>query len=257
MKKIVIIEDDEFLGSVMEEKLKLEGFNAIWAKDGALGLKKISDEMPDLVLLDMMLPTLSGYEILEAKQKLLAIKDIPVIVISNSGQPVELDRILALGVKDYLIKVQFSPKEVIDKVRKLLGVATPEAASEGQKLKGKVVMMVEDDEFLGDLLARKLVKEGAELVHALNGADAFSRLEQKIPDVMTLDMILPGMSGYEILEKLKADPKYAQIPVLMLTNLSQKEDIEKTQKLGVKEFLVKSLYTLDEIIEKIAGAITK
>ena len=116
-KKILIIEDDTFLGDVLTKKLANEGFETLLARNGAEGFQKIYSWKPDLILLDIILPNMNGYEILEAKAKDNNIADIPVIVISNSGQPVEINRALALGVKDYLIKAQFDPEEVMVKVR--------------------------------------------------------------------------------------------------------------------------------------------
>src|SRR3989344_2487677 len=112
MKNILIIEDDVFLGDVLLEKFKKEGFEAHLSRDGAEGLAEMKKFKPDLILLDIILPTMNGYEILEAKQKDPEIEKIPVIIISNSGQPVEINRALALGVKDYFIKAQFDPEEV-------------------------------------------------------------------------------------------------------------------------------------------------
>ena len=109
MKKVLLIEDDVFLGDVLLEKLKKEDYDAHISRDGAEGLEKIKELKPDLVLLDIILPTMNGYEILEAKLKDPSIAKIPVIIISNSGQPVEINRALTLGVKDYFIKAQFDP----------------------------------------------------------------------------------------------------------------------------------------------------
>src|SRR5258708_35399574 len=91
-KKILIIEDDQFLGDILTQKLRREGFDVSWVVNGAEGLKQIGIIKPDMLLLDMILPSMNGYEILEAKQKDPAIKDIPVIIVSNSGQPVGLNR---------------------------------------------------------------------------------------------------------------------------------------------------------------------
>lgn len=259
MKKILVIEDDELLGGIMVEKLKAEGFDVTLSKDGALGFQKISDMKPDIVLLDMVVPTLSGYEILEAKQKNSATKNIPVLVISNSGQKVEIENIKNLGVKDYIIKAQFSPSEVVDKVKNILGIVIAfekdGKTKTGAKLIGKKILLVEDDEFLAELLSKKLIMEGTQLIHASDGEDALTKIESVVPDAIVLDMILPGMSGYEMLEKIKSDKRFAYIPVLILTNLSQKEDEERAKKLDVKEFLFKSEYTLDEIVNKIAGVV--
>src|SRR3989344_5011868 len=116
-KKILIIEDDSFLGDVLVQKLKGEGFDVSLSRDGAEGLNKMKELKPDLILLDIILPSMNGYEILEAKQIDPQVASIPVIVISNSGQPVEISRVLALGVKDYLVKAQFDPEDVLAKVK--------------------------------------------------------------------------------------------------------------------------------------------
>src|SRR3989338_1307587 len=120
MKSILIIEDDVFLGDVLLERLKKEDFRVYLSRDGVEGLEKIKKLKPDLILLDIILPNMNGYEILEAKQKDPEIEKIPVIVISNSGQPVEINRALELGVKDYFVKAQFDPEEVLVKVRAFL-----------------------------------------------------------------------------------------------------------------------------------------
>jgi len=118
--KILIIEDDRFLRELMVRKLKMEDFEVMEAEDGGEGLKKIKEGKPDLVLLDLILPEMDGFEVLEQKRKEEKIKDIPVIILSNLGQKEEIDRGLQLGAKDYLVKAQFSPSEIIEKVKLFL-----------------------------------------------------------------------------------------------------------------------------------------
>ncbi|PIZ89422.1 MAG: response regulator, partial [Candidatus Nealsonbacteria bacterium CG_4_10_14_0_2_um_filter_37_10] len=91
------------------------------ARDGEEGLKTMKEIKPDLILLDIIMPKMGGLEVMEEMAKDEGIKDIPVIVISNSGQPVELDRAQKLGAKDWLIKTEFDPQEVVDKVVKQIG----------------------------------------------------------------------------------------------------------------------------------------
>src|ERR1041385_7067053 len=117
-KRVLIIEDDVFLGDVLAQKLTIEGFEVTLIRDGAEGLKSVQEIVPDLILLDIILPTMNGYEILEHKEKDEKIRKVPVIVISNSGQPVEISRALALGVKDYMVKAQLDPADVVTKVKK-------------------------------------------------------------------------------------------------------------------------------------------
>jgi len=120
-KKILIIEDEEILLDLLKSKLEELGYDVYFALDGEKGLKAIRDIVPDLILLDMVMPKMSGFEVMEAMQKDPSIKDIPVIIISNSGQPVELDKAKQLGAKDWLIKTEFDPAEVLKKVKAVLG----------------------------------------------------------------------------------------------------------------------------------------
>lgn len=120
MKKIIIIEDEEVLLNLLQRRLTQEGYQVEIAKDGQEGLKKIREEKPDLILLDIIMPIMGGFEVMEELSKDKKLKKIPIVIISNSGQPVEIDRAKELGAKDWLIKTDFEPQEVIDKVKKNL-----------------------------------------------------------------------------------------------------------------------------------------
>lgn len=259
-----MIEDDVFLGDVLLEKLKKENYETYIARDGREGLETIKKLKPDLILLDIILPTMNGYEILEAKEKDSEIAKIPVIIISNSGQPVEINRALALGVKDYFIKAQFDPEEVMVKIRNFL---KKDGASDigidlnkhsRGTLKGKKIMWVEDDSFLSDIIARKLSMENSILVHAKDAETASSLVEEgTVPDIILLDILLPGIDGFELLKKLKENPRVKDVPVILLSNLSQESDIEKGKSLGAARFLIKATLTLDKIIENIEQVISE
>lgn len=118
MKKVLIIEDEEIILDLLQKKLSQEGYEVSVAKDGEQGLKTMREVKPDIVLLDIVMPKIGGFEVMEEMQKDDTLKNIPVIVVSNSGQPVEIDKAQALGAKDWLIKTEFDPMEVIEKVAK-------------------------------------------------------------------------------------------------------------------------------------------
>jgi len=120
MAKIIIIEDEEVLLGLLKKKLEQEGHQVVIARDGQEGLEKIKTDKPDLILLDIVMPKMGGFEVMEELNADENLKDIPIIIVSNSGQPVEIDRAKKLGVKDWLIKTDFDPQEVIVKVRKQL-----------------------------------------------------------------------------------------------------------------------------------------
>jgi CheY-like chemotaxis protein len=120
-KKILIIEDEEILMNLLQRKLIQEGYDVAIARDGDEGLKLMKEIFPDLILLDILMPRMGGIEVMEAMQKDSDLKNIPVVIISNSGQPVEIDKAQSLGAKDWLIKTEFDPQEVVEKVKKQIG----------------------------------------------------------------------------------------------------------------------------------------
>ena len=257
-KKILLIEDEQVLSDVLVAKLKKEGYETNVAYEGEDGYKKIGEWKPDLILLDIVLPKMNGYEILEKMQ--VDANKTPVIIISNSGQPVEIERTKKLGAVDYLVKTQFDPAEVILKVNGYLnkdgGVTPPPpvAAEEEAGLKKNIkVLLVEDDKFLRDICGTKLIKEGFDIVEAIDGQEVIQVLEKEKPQIILLDIVLPSVNGFEILAQIRshANPEIAKIPVLMLSNLGQEDDVKKAMELGASDYMIKSNFTTQEITNKI------
>lgn len=118
--KILVVEDDSFLAGMYVTKLGLEGFSVDLAGDGKEGLKKAREWKPDLILLDIILPVMDGFAMLEQLKSDEEIRAIPVVLLTNLGQKGDVERGLSLGAADYLIKAHFMPSEVIDKVKRLL-----------------------------------------------------------------------------------------------------------------------------------------
>jgi DNA-binding response OmpR family regulator len=119
-KNILIIEDDEFLRGLINKKLASEGFNMISAIDGDDGLKKSKEEKPDLILLDLVLPKTDGFDVLVKLKEDKTTSPIPVIILSNLSQKEDIDKGIKLGASDYIIKAQFTPEEIVDKVKNIL-----------------------------------------------------------------------------------------------------------------------------------------
>lgn len=115
----------------------------------------------------------------------------------------------------------------------------------------KTILIVEDDKFLRDLMNQKLLREGFNTEEAVDGEQGVQKIKETNPDLVLLDLILPGMDGFEVLAKIKEDPALASIPVIVLSNLGQKDDIEKGLQLGAKDYLIKAHFTPGEVIEKI------
>lgn len=119
-KKILLIEDDSFLAGMYVTKLGLEGFATDLAGSGEEGLKIVKEKHPDLIILDILLPHLNGFDVLGQLKSDPATKEIPVLLLTNLGQNQDIEKGLSLGAEDYLVKAHFLPNEVIEKIKKIL-----------------------------------------------------------------------------------------------------------------------------------------
>ena len=118
--KILLVEDDPFLLSMYNTKFELENFKVVTAEDGEKGLKLAIKELPDVILLDIMLPRMDGFEVLKALKADKKTSGIPVILLTNLSQKEKVKEGLSLGANDYLIKAHFMPSEVVEKIKKLI-----------------------------------------------------------------------------------------------------------------------------------------
>ena len=120
MKTILLIEDDPFLVDLYTTKFKEMGFSIEVAIDGQEGLKKMETKKPDLLLLDIVLPGINGWEILGEIKRKEQLKDLKVVILSNLTQKEEVEKGLELGAARYLIKAHYTPSEVVEEVKKIL-----------------------------------------------------------------------------------------------------------------------------------------
>ncbi len=120
--KVLIVEDDRFLSELISTKLTKEGFEIVLATDGETGLEKALSEKPHIILLDIMLPGMSGFEVLDGlkKNQDKEVAAIPVLILSNFGQESKVQQGLEMGAKDYLVKANFTTGEIVEKIKATL-----------------------------------------------------------------------------------------------------------------------------------------
>jgi CheY-like chemotaxis protein len=114
--KILLVEDDQGISELYQLKFLHEGYQLLVAKDGIEGLEQARSSKPDLILLDVIMPNMDGFQMLETLKKDPALKDIRVVMLSNLGQQADIDKSKALGAYDYVIKASLTPSQVYDKV---------------------------------------------------------------------------------------------------------------------------------------------
>lgn len=115
----------------------------------------------------------------------------------------------------------------------------------------KKILLVEDDVFIKDIYETKFVQEGFEVVLAENGMEALKKMEESIPDLILLDVIMPYMDGMETLKRIKANDAWKKIPIIMLTNISEKEKVTEGMEQGADDYLIKSHFTPSEVVAKV------
>jgi len=119
----------------------------------------------------------------------------------------------------------------------------------------KTILVIEDDKFLRELISRKLTGEGFDVLEAVDGEEGIKKIKEGKPDLVLLDLILPSIDGFEVLTRVRDDPEVSSIPVIILSNLGQREEVEKGLKLGAVDYLIKAHFTPGEIIEKIKNVL--
>lgn len=273
-KFILLVEDEAILADIVQRKLIQSGYEVDLATDGEEGLQKIMTRKPDLLLLDVLLPKKNGYQILEFLRAHEDTKNIPVLVISNSGQPVEIDRMLELGICDYLIKAEFTPQEVLEKVSRCLapntsvkkyfspqkhkidiGSIDQPIASALSGTKKKKVLLVEDDKMLADLAYMQLFRDGYEVEIVIDGEGVLPKIKTWTPDLILLDIRLPDMDGFQVMELLRQHSEYVKIPIVIVSNFDQPNYRKRAKELGAVEYLVKADMDTHAISDKVKALI--
>jgi CheY-like chemotaxis protein len=121
----------------------------------------------------------------------------------------------------------------------------------------KKILIVEDDNFVAEVYLAKLSEMGYETALAQNGEEGLAELKKGKVDLILLDILMPIMNGIEMLEEVKKNEEWKNIPVILLTNIGEKESIQKVREMGVKNYLIKSHFTPAEVIEKVESVFSE
>ena len=245
-KMILLIEDEKTIANLIELRLKSAGYKVEVVYNGQKGLDAILTLHPDLVLLDMLLPGLSGFDILKKLKEKHILPNLPIIIISNSVQPVQLKRAIDLGARDYLIKVNFTPDVVVEKVDTVLRQETKPTSPILSR-----VLLIEDEKIIANSIERTFAKKHHQVFLAANAREAKKVLKDEKIDLILLDIILPDVDGFQLLDEFKKNDATKDIPVIIISNLGQREEIEKGRKKGAVDYIIKSNTVPSEILKKV------
>jgi DNA-binding response OmpR family regulator len=277
-KTILVVEDSQTSRKVITMLLERKGYAIVEAKNGAEALARLSEVVPDLVLLDLMLPDMSGYEVLARVRQSKKSAEIPVIMLTGKSNPADRMKGLHHGSNEYLTK-PFDPAKLLGVLEKYLdrpvevkkeakaeqpaAVARiapkpparqappavepialrdlePALASIPESGKSeKTILVVEDSPTSRKVISMVIAKRGYAIHEAATGAVAMRKAQEKTPNLILLDAMLPDMTGYEILHRFKHDERLKNVPIVMLTAKNSPVDRQKGMQGGSVAYITK------------------
>jgi signal transduction histidine kinase/CheY-like chemotaxis protein len=236
---VLIVDDDPSVRSVTERFLTREGFSVITAENGREGLRLARELHPLAITLDVMMPDLDGWTVLAALKGDPELADIAVILMTILD---EKNRGYSLGAADYMVKP-------VDRER--LSAVLRGIVGRG----GAKVLVVDDDDILRRGLIQLLEKEGWKVREAENGASGLARLAEDAADVIVLDLMMPGVDGFEFLDALRARADWRHIPVVVMTAKDVTEEDHRRLNGGVERILQKDAPTRDEMLHEVSATL--
>ena len=239
---VLIVDDEKATHELLERELSNAGYDVLHAAGGREGLKLAKQARPDVITLDIIMPDLDGWSVLKALKADPELCDIPVILVTIMR---DRDLGFALGAADYLTKPL--DREV------LVRVLGRHARADGRAQ----VLVVDDDPKTRDMLRRTLQKAGWMVAEAANGCEAIETLERSNPALILLDLMMPGMDGFEVLERLQGDETWREVPVIIVTAKDlTREDIVRLNG-RVAKILQKGAYQRRDLVRDIHAMIAR
>ena len=241
-RRVLVVEDDPSAASLLSEYLATDGFAVEVARTGEEGVARATEDPPAIICLDIGLPgDLDGWHLLERLKQNPATANVPVVVCTgNNGR----DQAAALGAADFVTK-PFSQSRIREAIERVL----PEGHG--------CVLVVDDDRSVRRLVVETLADCGFDLVEAANGEDALAVITDRKPEAIVLDLIMPGVDGFGVLEHLQEHAETREIPVIVLTAARLSGDERRLLQARAVTLLRKSAYSGSELRTLLERALAK
>jgi len=236
-ERVLVVEDDAHAYELISTALSSEGYLSIRARHGDEAIRLAREARPIAITLDLVLPGVDGWDVLKTLKSDAATRDIPIVIISRVD---ERDLGVALGADDYFVK-PVDRDRLLDRVRQL--------TTSGQSTTR--LLLIDDDTSVHELLDHELTRLGYTLESAFNGESGFAAAKKNTPDVIILDLMMPGMSGFEVAGMLKDNPSTARIPILVLTSKEISADDRRELQSKVAACVQKGTSARDQLVAEI------
>jgi DNA-binding response OmpR family regulator len=261
MSKILLVEDDPMIAEIYMKKFEMANLEVFNATNGKEALKEAISGKYDLMLLDMVIPEMSGMDVLkELKRSGKYELDTKVIVFSNLNETDTQKEAMDNGADGFIGKTQYTPSEMVVQVQRLLNEFSEQRKNrskngDGEKKErnggGKKILFIEDEEIFLDLFGSRLKEDGFEVTFAKNGAWGVKEAMENDYDLIITDMVMPAMGGLEIVGKLKQEEKTKDIPIIVLSASVDEDGANEVRSLGIEEFFLKTRIVPSDLARKV------
>ncbi len=256
----MLVEDDPMIAEIYQKKFESAGFGVVNATSGKEVLRLASEEKFDLILLDIVLPEMSGMEVLkELRNNTVYDSDLKVIVLSNLNKDENEALAKENGADGFIGKTQYGPSELVAEIQRLLHEYEEQKKNKARlseekaeiACEGKKILFIEDEEIFLEMFGKKLENEGYCLEYAKNGVWGSKLAAEKQFDLIITDMVMPAMGGEEIIRRIKLDDKTKNIPIIVLSASLIEEDIQPVREMGISDFYEKTRLVPSDLARRV------
>jgi PAS domain S-box-containing protein len=249
----LIIDDDPNQRDMLSRLLVKEGWNIQTADGGETALSLLSQLHPDVIILDLMMPTMDGFEFLRRVKENEHWSDIPILILTSKDLNKSDYQELSGSVAEILQKREFDPKQLLIILQRYSEskIKDSEIRRSGKKMTGKGdILVVDDTPSALKLVMKILTAEGYQVRPAESGELAFLSINTKLPELILLDILMPGMDGFEVFRRLKAREDTRNIPIIFLSAVTEMDKRVECLKLGAVDFVTKP-FQREELLARV------
>lgn len=263
MMKVLIVEDDPMISEIYQKKFSDSGFEVLTAESGEKAVNLNKTEKIDVMLLDLIMPKMDGFEVVRIIRESEYNPEMKIFIFSNLSQKEDQDKVMKLGADGFLIKADYTPSDLVKEISRRMNQDAEskknralkdgsEKETQEKKEKGKKrILLIEDEEIFLEMFGEKLRQDGYVVEVANNGAWGLKEAFKGEYDLFIIDMMMPAMTGDEIIEKIKLEEKTKNIPIIVLSASVEDHIEDKVRKMGVNEFFVKTQVIPSDLSKKV------
>jgi len=269
MIKIIIVEDDPMIAEIYLKKFSNSGFEVFPATTAEQALNIVRMEEIEVVMTDLIMPKMDGFQLIQQLRNGDYDSNLKIIVTSNLSQKEDRDKAIQLGANGFVAKSEFSPSELVVEIQRLIGQYQHQKKNEikdsgilkyvdnNKWNKQKRILLIEDEEIFIDMFGGKLKQDGFYVESANNGTWGLKEAMKNNYDLLIIDMVMPSMTGDEIIEKLKMEDETKDLPIIVLSASVGDEAAKKVKAMGIEEFYLKTQVTPSELSEKVTEILSR